>query len=186
MIQLNPDCLLFQMSDGEIVPCSAASVAVELVEDVSGILSPEVIQNAAAAVLHYFKNELGRETVSVGEFSQALELALRGFGVSVQVTHVSATPPPRLAEFDLCELAGEAGGGFELFFFSRLREALRRQLHRSPQVVHCTGLRGCVKQLLGTRRWSPRCQNLSDQIVHYLRGCWSEERGHSPCALVVA
>ena len=114
------------------------------------------------AVLHYFKHELGRETVSVGEFSLALEAALRAFGLSVQVTHVAATPPS-LAQFDLRQLAGESGGGLELFFFPRLREELRHQLDRSPKVVHFSGLRSCVKQMLGTRRWSARCQSLGSR-----------------------
>jgi hypothetical protein len=83
MIQLNPDCLVFQTADGDYIPCSAEFVTLELIGDAADLLDPELIQDASAAVLHYFKYELGRTHVSVGEFSMALEKVLRGFGLSV-------------------------------------------------------------------------------------------------------
>ena len=76
MIQLHPEYLIFQTSQGELIPCSAESVTIELIGDASSLLDPEVVREAASAVVHYFKNELGRETVSVTEFSKALERAL--------------------------------------------------------------------------------------------------------------
>jgi hypothetical protein len=51
--------------------------------------------------------------------------------------------------------------------------------------VRFRGLRGCVKQLAGVRRWSPRCEHLQDQIVAYLRGCLTAETEQNQCALVV-
>jgi hypothetical protein len=47
------------------------------------------------------------------------------------------------------------------------------------------GLRGCVKQLAGARRWSARCEKMQDQIVEYLRRCLTAEPEQSNCALVV-
>jgi hypothetical protein len=47
------------------------------------------------------------------------------------------------------------------------------------------GLRGCVKQLAGARRWSLRCEKLQEQIVEYLRGCLSAEPEQNDCSLVV-
>ena len=67
MINLRPDCLVFELSTGEQVPCSAEELALELVLGPGVTLDPEVIRNAAAAVLHYFKAELGRHSVSVVE-----------------------------------------------------------------------------------------------------------------------
>ena len=59
------------------------------------------------------------------------------------------------------------------------------QLRQSPRVVRFRGLRGCVKHLAGARRWSPRCENLQDQIVGYLRECLSNESRETECRLVV-
>jgi len=144
------------------------------------LLDPELVQNVASAVLHYFKVEQGKSFVSVQEFSRALATVLRGFGISVDA-HEAAPRPRRIGESDLRELACESGKGFELAFFPRLREELRQQLNRSPQVVRFKGLRSCVKQLAGARRWTGRCQCLSDQIVDYLRHCLS----HDPAQRVV-
>lgn len=184
MILLRHDCLVFKTASGDHIPCSAQEVTIELMADSAEMLDPEIVKNAAQAVLHYFKMELGRTTVSVGEFSEALEKVLRGLGLDVKPTAIE-NHPPRVVETDLCRFAGETGESFELFFFPRLRAELRRQLGRSPQVVRFRGLRGCVKQLTGAKRWTGHCQNLHDQIVEYLRTCLSVEKRVASCALVV-
>jgi len=42
-----------------------------------------------------------------------------------------------------------------------------------------------VKRLAGARRWSPRCEQIEDQIVDFLRGCLTAEPEQNKCALVV-
>jgi hypothetical protein len=86
---------------------------------------------------------------------------------------------------DLRQLACDSGKGFELFFFPKLRDELRQQLLRDPALLHFGGLRSCVKQLTGARRWSPRCQTLHDQIVEFLRNCFTAESNQPNCALLV-
>jgi len=184
MIQLHSDCLVFKSESGQAIPCSAELVTIELIGEAARLLDPDLLQHAAAAVLHYFKEELGRSTVSMSEFSQALEHILRTFGLMVKLPDTTQKNP-RISDLDLRKLAFESGKGFELFFFPRLRDELRKSLQESPGVVRFQGLRSCVKQLIGAHRWSPRCEKLSDQIVAYLRLCWSSEVGTPGCALVV-
>ena len=172
MIWLQSDCLLVKTAQGKTIPCSAEAVTVELVGEAAASLDPQIMQNASQAVLHYFKNELGRDTVTVAEFASALARVLRNLGLEV-LTDDEPVSGPKIAEMDLGILAAESGRGFELAFFQRLREELVHQLAESPEVVRFKGLRGCVKQLSGARRWSTRCQTLNDQIVEYLRHCWS-------------
>ena len=71
MIALQSDCLLFQLASGESVPCSVGMISVELTGGAQNALDPEVLRHAAASVFHYFKKELERETVTVGEFAVA-------------------------------------------------------------------------------------------------------------------
>jgi hypothetical protein len=66
-----------------------------------------------------------------------------------------------------------------------LRGELRAQLRRTPRLVRFRGLRSCVKQLAGARRWGLRCERLEEQIVEYLRGCLGAEPEQAHCALVV-
>jgi hypothetical protein len=181
MILLRPDCLVFEHTNGENVPLSAETVSIELVGDTHAV-DTEAVKHAAAAVLHYFKYGLGKQSVSMVEFSAALERALEATGIQVAVP----TPVPfRCAEADLRSLAGEAGEAAELFFFPRLRHELRRKLSVTPTLVRFHGLRPCVKRLLGARRWTTRCQELNDRIVEFLRSCFTAEQADTGCALLV-
>ena len=94
MILLRPDCLVFKTANGENVPATAQEVTVELMGEQGSWLDPEIVQNAAAAVLHYFKDEKKQSTVSVAEFSEALERVLRGLGFDVKSAGAPATPKP--------------------------------------------------------------------------------------------
>ncbi|HLZ53447.1 MAG TPA: hypothetical protein VKS19_03115 [Verrucomicrobiae bacterium] len=184
MIALLSDCLLFQLTNGESVPCSAEMISVELVGDNDGWLDPEVLRHAAASVFHYFKKDLCRESVTVGEFAGALEKVLRKLGFTIRAGAMESRKPDT-RETDLGLMARESGDGFELFFFPRLRDELRAQLRQAPRVLRFRGLRGCVKQLTGARRWSVRCEKLQDHIVEYLRQCLTAEPESTDCALVV-
>jgi hypothetical protein len=196
MILLRPDCLVFKTSSGESIPCSAHEVTVELIGDSAAFLDKEMIEHAAESVLHYFRVEKGQSTVSVAEFSDALERALRGLGLDVKAADAgvvspaedsaaSTAPAPRVVETDLRELAGESDLAYELGFFPRLRETIQRGLDGSPQVLRFRSLRACVKQLAGAKRWCAGCQSLNDQIVEYLRHCLGAEKAGTNCALVV-
>src|SRR5262245_54801305 len=188
MIHLRPDCLVFKTPSGESIPCSAQDVTIELVGDAMQWLDREVIENAAAAVLHYFRVERNQDFVSVSEFTEALERVLRGFGFEVAACNAKgsgAAAIPRVVEADLRHLAEESGAASELFFFQSLRAELRRQISDGPAVFRYRGLRGCVKSLAGAKRWSTHCQTLNDQIVDYLRNCLGAERAACGCALVV-
>ena len=181
MIALHTDCLLFQLNNGESVPCSSEMITVEIVGGADSQLEPELLRHAAASVFHYFKIELNRETVTVGEFSRALEKVLHHLGYTIH----AGGPECDIHDTDLARLIREAGGSLELFFFPRLRDELRVQLRQSPRVVRFRGLRRCVKQLAGARRWSYRCEQLQDQIVEFLRSCMDREAEKPDCALVV-
>jgi len=172
------------MSTGETIPCSAETVAIELIGKAVESLDPEIVRHAAAAVLHYFKEELGRKHVTINEFSAALEKVLKRMGLAVG-SEESDEDFPSVVQADLGRLAFESGKGYELIFFSRLKQELDEKLGESPQILHFKGLRGCVKQLIGARRWSGRCQQLNDQIVNYLRAGFERGKPGDSCALLV-
>ena len=184
MIALASDCLLFQMSNGEAIPFSADMISAEMTGDTASLFDSEFLRNATKAVFHYFKHDLGRQSVSLGEFAGVLEKVLRGFVMTAKAA-VKNEPRPGLLESDLCRLAQESGHGRELFFFPRLRDELRQQMKQAPRVLRFSGLRGAVKQLVGAQRWGLRCQDLREQIVEYLRECLSAEETKTEFALLV-
>jgi hypothetical protein len=207
MIQLRSDCLVFEVSGGDKIPCSVEKLTIEVLADSVEALDPEVIRQAASAVLHYFKDDLGRDTVTIDEFTGALEHVLRGLGYDVQssgnavwplpdstttVAASEALPSPEaeaaagsLVDVDLEALASELGDGLELNFYLRLRGELRTRLAESPRVLRFRGLRSCAKRIAGVSRWCPRSLEVSDQIVRYLRDCWGAEHPRKNCALWV-
>jgi hypothetical protein len=184
MIALGSDCLLFEMLNGESVPISAEMITIELTGEHSDYFDSHFVQHAASAVFHYFKHDLGRLTVTMGEFAGVLESVLRGFGVHALAPEKTPVRPD-VIESDLLQLASESGHGCELFFFPRLRDEMRQHLRKSPGVLHLRGLRGCVKHLTGAQRWSHRCQTLHDQIVEFIRESLRAEPRQRGCALVV-
>jgi len=184
MIALGGDCLFFETANGERIPCSAEMIGVELAGDTGTLFDAEMVGQATKAVFYYFKHELGRQTVSAGEFAGALEKVLRGFAAVMKPLSPTGHAT-RVLESDLSRLAYESGPGRELAFFPRVRAELRRHLQQQSRLVRFRGLRGCVKQLAGARRWSPRCRVLEAEIVAYLRGCLSAEPGPLDCALWV-
>jgi hypothetical protein len=184
MIWLGTEYLMFEMPTGESVAFSSDAIAVEIVDETDGELDTHMVKQAANAVYHYFKHELGRHTVTVGEFARAMEKALDGFEISIVSTQ-PGRKPARVAEADLVEIAQDSGRAFELNFFPRLRSALKSQLVGDPSVVRFTGLRDCCKELTGAKRWSPRCSAMEEQIVGYVRECLHTDAATAGCTLVV-
>jgi len=183
MIALDSDCLIFQMANGENIPCSADMVAVELAGDTGALFDPDFVQEATKAVFHYFKHELAGKPCPRANSPAPWKKCC----VASRSRRKSCPTRPRagVLECDLCRLALECGPGRELFFFPRLRAELQRHLRQAPRGLRFRGLRRCVKQLAGARRWSPRCQTLEGEIVSYLRGCLSAETGPVDLALLV-
>ena len=181
MITLSKDCLLFRLTNGETVPFSADMISIELTGETQGWFDPETATQAAKAVFYYFKSELRRQTVTAEEFAAAMEKALRG----VDQSRWNDGAGRAVIEADLGLLAQEAGEGGELLFFPRLRNELRQHMQQQPRVLRYHGLRTCVKQIAGARRWTERCRDLEEQIVAFLRQCAGVERAAGELALVV-
>lgn len=192
MIQLRSDCLVFEVESGDKIPCSVEKLTIEVLSDSLDKVDPEVIQQAAKAVLHYFKDDLGRDTVTVEEFTSALEEVLKGLGYTVE-SSASVTPPAptlhpgEVVEANLEQMAREAGDDLELKFFPRLRSELKLLLQNSPEprIVRFHGLRPCAKRLARVQRWCPKSEQVSDEIVSFLRDCWGAEGIRRKCALMV-
>lgn len=184
MIALATDCLVFRMATGESVPFSADAISDELVGEHDNVYDSELVGHAANAVFHYFKHELGYQTVTVGEFAAALDKVLHG----LKLNERGGSEGDRaglIRESDLCVLARECGPGGELAFFPKLREELRQHLQHGCRVIRFRGLRRCAKQLCGAHRWSVKCQAVQEQIVGYLRKCLRAECEGQELALVI-
>ncbi|MGE3310866.1 MAG: hypothetical protein AB7O66_12930 [Limisphaerales bacterium] len=203
MIQLRSDCLVFEVSGGDKIPCSVEKLTIEVLAESLEDLDPEVIREAAAAVLHYFRDDLGRETVTLVEFTEALEHVLSGLGYQIAdgtITPVvdadmapdsvgkggdQGTADPCMVECDLGTIAESLGEDLEMRFFQHLRTELRSLLAAQPEVIRFNGLRRCAIRLARARRWCPRSLQVSDEIVGFLRDCWGAEMPKRRCSMFV-
>jgi hypothetical protein len=179
VIALNSNCLVFHLPSGEAIPLSADMVTVELELGKSDQVTDEFLRDATGAVFYYFKHDLLRQSVTLAEFSEALEKVIKGFRLQAE------NPCPEVLESDLGTLLNGCGSAWELVFFPRLRDELRRKLRQCPRVVRFRGLRGCVKTLAGVRRWSTRCEAVRNQILYFLRECLSAESHKQHLSIVV-
>jgi hypothetical protein len=183
VIALAADCLLFKMGSGESIPFSAEMLSFELMGESATLFDAEFVRHASHAVFDYFKHELNQAEVSIDEFAGALERVLHGFVISAR--KAAEAESGVMVETDLKRLALESGEGRELFFFPRLREEVSRGLSLSPKLIRLNGLRPCVKQLTGVRRWTPRCTDLQEQIVDFVRHCLSGRSAQDSIAVVL-
>ncbi len=185
MITLKSDCLVFKLASGESVPMSPDMLLEEADAGITSQYDPEFLSHAANAVFHYFKHDLGLQTVSIGDFAGAFEKVLHGFRPENQSPSSSPGTSAGVFEFNLRTLALQSGPDSELFFFPSLRQELRQILGKAPRVIRFHGLRPCVKQLAGSNKWTGRCQQLSDRIVGYLRQCALCEPRYNKLGLVI-
>jgi hypothetical protein len=191
VIQLHPDLLLLpakKEEGGGWIPCSAQELALEITAD-TGYIDKDLLQNAVAGVLHYFREELKRDQVSVEEFRTALEFVLTNFGVHLQGLNPSAEPDQDMVFFcDLVKVAATIGQAGELGFYTRIAIVLREFMQRSPRMIRVTGLRDCVKHLVGARRWSRRCTETGDQIIGFLQQVFASAStgGETRCVLLIS
>ena len=111
MIQLAENAFWLKQSHGKTIACTAEQITIELMGGAVEGLDPETVRQAAAGVLHYFKVELGREFVTVGEFSAALAKVLQGFGLDVQSTALIEGVGSQVVTADLLEIARNSQGG---------------------------------------------------------------------------
>src|SRR5215471_3712212 len=150
MIALAEDCIFLRRENGEGKPLTPEAIAIEIEADGALPFDHDFVKEAAAAVLHHFRTNTRRDSITFGEFAEALQQVLQNFSLF----NKPASSTGAIAEADLLRLAAESGENFELTFFPRLRDEVRAHLKQSPQMLRFRGLRGCVMQLTGARRWN--------------------------------
>ena len=186
MIALRRDCLLIASKDGPFIPCSMEHLTIEFVGPAAQMLDPEVLRHASAAVVHYFKVELGCEVVSTSQFTEALTKVLVGLGVFLETGNEPEGGSSMVRVLDLRTLASGASQLGELEFCWRLRSLLREFLSEKPERIEFRGLRGCVKVLADRQHWCETCDRVETWIVELVRGWYAREPAAAGIPLVMS
>ena len=74
----------------------------------------------------------------------------------------------------LVAAAMEAGNGFELAFFEKLRMELSQLRDQGAQEIRFTGLRESSLILRGSEKWNRHCERLLGEIELFLKA-WEQE-----------
>ncbi len=185
MIQLNPDCVVLELNDGNSLPCSVELMTVDLLGENASWIDPAILKNINQAVILYLREELGKHLVSFQEYAEVLEQVMKGFGFDFSLNTPTNASPTQVEKTDISDWLGRKECGFELMMFQRLRKELSRKLtEQPPGVLWIHGLRKCVKNHLGARRWSRKCQDLNDQMISFIRECF-DRNAQPDCSLIL-
>jgi len=191
MIQRQSDCPEFSDSDsGEMLKIEG-EIVVEITGKQNELPDEDLVVQAVSAVIYYIRTDLMVDTISVEKFSTLLETVLEGFGFIVETkvkngrTKKMDNGKPEPITVDLQKVVDDIGSGYELFFFNRLQQTVSKCMELNPKFVYLYGLQDCVKKLTGVKRWNYRCQNLSEDIVSFVREQFQTNNKGLNCALLI-
>jgi len=204
MIRLRTDFLVFKTNEG-LIPCPADAVVCELLGSSKALIPDHVREQISWTLVYYFREEQGREIVTLDEFLDTLAQILRGLGYQVVVdstyseseaasfqsskanrgAHTSlATSIPRQT-LDLTQLSQQQEWTSELHFYEQLRQELDQRLRNDPAVLEIRGLRSCVKRLASRKRWCPTCRTVAAQLLSFLQDRFYEQTQRYSYAVLV-
>lgn len=124
-------------------------------------------ESIAIAVELYARENVTGHTVVAAEVVDIVEALLERLGHG-DIARAYTNHRQR-ADIWLDEIVARAAGGFELGFYRQLDAALDVTAQRETRAVRVMGLRSCVMQLRGDRRWSAGSRRLADEIVAHVR-----------------
>jgi hypothetical protein len=167
MIRLNEHALLMCYPDGRVEPLDLSQLVCEIAgqnQSLASKLEPWMVEHVVQSIVHYIRNEMKKETVTLQDFIDLSRELLAHFSTS-------GAKPKSTAEAvcDLYQLAQRAGTGFELRFYDILRDHIQKASTNGSDSYVFTGLRRCVKFLAGHQRWRNRCRVINDEIVEFIR-----------------
>jgi hypothetical protein len=169
MIRAHDDIAWVKFDDGHMVPFDERRLALSIqnVAERMGEADWWLAESIAAAIHAYAAKCLSNSIIASNEIADVVVsvLSVLGFKKLAQ----AYANQRRRAAIHLGELAGHVGAAFELEFFRQLDHALCAAADRRLSVLELDGLRTCVMQLRGGRRWTAGCRRFAEEIVEYVR-----------------
>jgi hypothetical protein len=169
MIQLHDDIAWVKFADGRLVPFDEHQLALSIdrVAERVGDSGWWLAESIAAAVHVYAVKSRADGVIASSEIGEIVAAVLSTLGYD-RISEAYAGRPDRVA-IHLNELTGRRSPVFELEFFQRLDRALGAAANRRLSVMEVDGLRACVMQLRGARRWTAGCRRVAEDLVEYVR-----------------
>ena len=169
MIALTDGMPLVELAEGRVVAFQTRWVVRALMRAANraGYHNWWPAAHVAETLAQYLKMHHESNTVSVERLEQLLADALQAIGYGEIALHVELGPPAECV--NLMEVLREAGEGYELGFFYRLRDRLSEIIRTGTTEVDLVGLAPCVKKLRTRKNWTRACDALREEIVSFVR-----------------
>jgi hypothetical protein len=169
MIQALEDIVWVKFEDGHMAPFDEQRLAlsIQTVAERAGHSDWWLAESVAAAVHAYAVKCRSDGVIPSREIVEIVTAVLATLGFE-KISEAYAGHE-HCAAIHLNDLAARMGAAFELEFFRQLDEALSAASDHRLSVIEVDGLRACVMQLRGARRWNSGCRKLAEEIVEYVR-----------------
>lgn len=186
MIQLHSDVLWVRGEDGRLVPFDEQRLALSIQKVAENVGHSDwwLAESIAAAVHAFAVKSRSEQIIPSKEIAEIVATVLATLGYD-WISEAYAGDANRVA-IHLNELVWRTNAGFELEFFQQLDHALGAAANRRLVAMRIDGLRACVMQLRGARRWTAECRRLAEDIVEHVRGRVARMRSPRAASLKLA
>jgi hypothetical protein len=169
MIQLHEDIVWVKFEDGRMAPFDEQRLALSIqdVAERAGHSDWWLAESVAAAVHAYAIKCRADGVIPSREIVEIVAAVLTTLGF--QKISQAYAGREHCAAIHLNDLAARVGAAFELEFFRQLDHELGAASDHRLSVIEVDGLRACVMQLRGARRWTAGCRQQAEEIVEYVR-----------------
>lgn len=132
----------------------------------------------------YLETKCPLDLLPLQELFERMRHMLNRIGCETIAEKLEPLAPP--VTLSLVRFAHDAGNGFELAFFGRLREELAHLREAGAEEIRFTGLNDAALTLSGREKWDQRCDQILLEIRNFLGNLDREQRPfHRPLRLRV-
>ncbi len=170
MIALRDSLPLVRFQDGSVMNFERSWLSTALVRaaETAGYKKWWLADHVTESVTNFLEQDFDASVVTICRIEKAVQSVLQVIGYSDVALHFRTAPPP--VRISLAEIARDAGDGYELLFFEKLRAKLRDVIYSETREVEICDLHRCVKLLRSAKSWRQDCSRLRGEIVSFVRG----------------
>ncbi|HVJ45510.1 MAG TPA: hypothetical protein VM511_03925 [Luteolibacter sp.] len=120
-----------------------------------------------SGIVEYLEHACKLRLLHLHELFEKVRKMLVKIGCGHIAEHLRPIAPP--LTISLVHAAMEAGSGYELAFFEKLRSELEELRSHGAGEIRFTGVRECVLILRSAKKWDKRCETVFQEIEAFLK-----------------
>jgi hypothetical protein len=125
------------------------------------------VSEIRSGIVQYLEQACKLRLLNLEELFEKVRKMLVKIGCEHIAKHLQPIAPP--LTISLVHAAMEAGTGYELAFFEKLRAELEELRGQGAEEIRFTGLRESVLILRSAKKWDKRCEMILQEIEAFLK-----------------